>query len=524
MVDANTIMLDIVDRSDEVVPTTDRVVKARIVYRVPVEQRDSATVREEQQTSAEIAEGELVNAACVASVRSTGKVMELREDKARWFRIKREAELAKCGFSKDCEGCRVAASGDEVSRPHGKECRERIRVAMMCDDAGQQRLRTAKERLAPAAPAARAEVAQEGQASPARLELAQESRDEEMNEACATNIAENVKPRIEASRDDSTEVTSRMEDVNTPVGGPLVSAEVSSRSEGVLPSRKRGSEEDAMLECADVSNMCIDEMTVILKSLDAASASERVAELFYRNRFSDSAVDMGFERGIAADYATGWMNDNVGQQRLYVTEQRVSSAGERPSVATRVAAAQEGPDETMRQVLAASSTIKASAASDVDVVEKNQMGGEKPVLLIGSPMCCITMIKSQNVVERHARCPGGQGKNFVGQCVRLLEEKEMCQLPGNAGILFLHENLWIGWSRGFSFAMKMSEGPDVHKTKSEVCRAQLTMCSPRRGSCFESKSEYVTEELSMCCCNKDERTKTHVKNVMLMVFRGLKRD
>ena len=90
------------------------------------------------QTSAEIAEGGLVNAACVASVRFTGKVMELREDKARWFRIKREAELVKCGFSKDCEGCRVAASGDEVSRPHGKECRERIRMAMMCDDAGSK--------------------------------------------------------------------------------------------------------------------------------------------------------------------------------------------------------------------------------------------------------------------------------------------------------------------------------------------------------------------------------------------------
>ena len=25
----------------------------------------------------------------------------------------------------------------------------------------------------------------------------------------------------------------------------------------------------------------------------------------------------------------------------------------------------------------------------------------------------------------------------------------------------------------------------------------------------------------MCCCNKDERTKTHVKNVMMMVLRGL---
>ena len=53
---------------------------------------------------------------------------------------------------------------------------------------------------------------------------------------------------------------------------------------------------------------------------------------------------------------------------------------------TRVAAAQEGPDEAMRQVLAASnakgvpaasSTMKASAASDADMVEKNQIGGKK---------------------------------------------------------------------------------------------------------------------------------------------------
>ena len=77
-----------------------------------------------------------VNAACVASVRLTGTVMEPSDDKASWFCIKREVELAKCGFSKDCEGCRVAASGAEVSRPHGEECRERIRVAMMCDDGG----------------------------------------------------------------------------------------------------------------------------------------------------------------------------------------------------------------------------------------------------------------------------------------------------------------------------------------------------------------------------------------------------
>ena len=34
-----------------------------------------------------------VNAACVASVRAIGRIMEPREDKVRWFRIKREVEL-----------------------------------------------------------------------------------------------------------------------------------------------------------------------------------------------------------------------------------------------------------------------------------------------------------------------------------------------------------------------------------------------------------------------------------------------
>ena len=99
---------------------------------------------------------------------------------------------------------------------------------MMCDDAGQQRLRTAEERLAPAASAARAEVAQEGQTSPARVELAQKSREDSIE---VSDRMEH-KPRIDESRDDSTEVTSRIEDGTTPVGGPLVSAEVSSRIGG----------------------------------------------------------------------------------------------------------------------------------------------------------------------------------------------------------------------------------------------------------------------------------------------------
>ena len=105
--------------------------------------------------------------------------MEPGGDKARWFRGRREVELTKCGFSEDCDGWRVAASGNEVLRPHGKEWRERIEVTRMCDDAGQQRLRTVEERRVPAA-------------SPARVEVAQESPNPEMTEACVTNNAENI--------------------------------------------------------------------------------------------------------------------------------------------------------------------------------------------------------------------------------------------------------------------------------------------------------------------------------------------
>ena len=77
------------------------------------------------------------------------------------------------------------------------------------------------------------------------------------------------KPRIDESRDDSTEVTCRMKDGNTPDGGPLVSAKSSSRSEGVPPSRKRGSEEgglppeDTMLKCADGAASLVGRRTTV---------------------------------------------------------------------------------------------------------------------------------------------------------------------------------------------------------------------------------------------------------------------
>ena len=76
------IMSDLVDRSDEVVGggTTERVLKARVVCRMPEERRSDAGGAKStrgvpwQQTSAETAGGELANTAGVASVRSTETV------------------------------------------------------------------------------------------------------------------------------------------------------------------------------------------------------------------------------------------------------------------------------------------------------------------------------------------------------------------------------------------------------------------------------------------------------------------
>ena len=116
-----------------------------------------------------------------------------------------------------------------------------------------------------------------------------------------------------------------------------------------------------MSEHADGSEMCIIEMTVVLESLGVASASGEVAELFCRKRFGGAVVVTGFERGLAVDHVTGWMSDNVGQQRLRVAEQRVSSGGEQPSVATGVEAAQDGLGEPRRHAFAASSAREASA-------------------------------------------------------------------------------------------------------------------------------------------------------------------
>ena len=186
------------------------------------------------------------------------------------------------------------------------------------------------------------------------------------------------------------------------------------------------------------------------------------------------------------------MVDNVGQQRLHAAEQRVRPAREEPPVATRVEAAQEGRSEAKRSVLAASiSTREASVASDADVVDEEQMGGEKPVLLIGSPMCQTFCDLIMVMWNAHAV---GEVKyeNSWRRCASRPEEEGMYGIQRIAGGLFLHENPWDRWSREPSFAKEV--------------------CFPKGGSCCKLRSRCVTEKLSMCCCSKDGQTESSVMN------------
>ena len=156
-------MLGLVDRSDEVViGMTGRVAKVNTVHRMQAGSVRRCQVHEEherrawQPNPAEAAEGEpfgmamaLVVSVPLVSVEHTPAVpvMEPRDYKVRFY-IQREVELAKCGFTDGCKGCRVAQVGAEA-KPHGEGCRERIRQSMMNDEVGPQRLYAAEQRVAP---------------------------------------------------------------------------------------------------------------------------------------------------------------------------------------------------------------------------------------------------------------------------------------------------------------------------------------------------------------------------------------
>ena len=123
-------------------------------------------------------------------------------------------------------------------------------------------------------------------------------------------------------------------------------------------------------------------------------------------RYSGTAVGMGFERRLAVNQVAGWMIDSVGQQGLCGGASGLD--GTRATVCDNKKSKRLSifQNKAMRQVLAASSIYEASVASDADVVEKDQMGGEKPVSVTGSPICetfcgvIMTMTRDANRVSK----------------------------------------------------------------------------------------------------------------------------
>ena len=176
--------------------------------------------------------------------------------------------------------------------------------------------------------------------------------------------------------------------------------------EDVVPSRKRGSEEvglldDPNLTPADESQMGISEMAVILMSLGVAPESFKVAELCCRERIGDSAVDMGFERGLVVDCATGSIM--IDEEQMEEVEQRVRD--------------------------------------------------EEPVLLIVSPMCrafstLIELTQAGKPREVELKSLVERYVTHFKFCFRMYETQR------NAGRLFLHEHPWDAWSRGPVSSMK----------------------------------------------------------------------
>ena len=205
--------------------------------------------------------------------------------------------------------------------------------------------------------------------------------------------------------------------------------------------------------------MGISEMAVILMSLGVALERFEVAELCCRNRIGDSAVDMGFERGLVVDCATGWIMSD--EEQMEEVEQRVRD--------------------------------------------------EEPVLLIVSPMCRAfsTLIE----LTQAGKPSEVELKSLVERCVTHLKFCfRMYETQRNAGRLFLHEHPWDAWSRGLSFVNEMAEKDGVHKTKGDLCRFQLATNSVEKGSWFTSNSECIIEELSKRCYNKGGQAKNHMKN------------
>ena len=87
-----------------------------------------------------------------------------------------------------------------------------------------------------------------------------------------------------------------------------------------------------------------------------------------------------------------------------------------------------------------------------------------------------------------------------------------------------NEHPWDAWSRGLSFVNEMAEKDGVHKTRGDLCRFQSATKSIDEGSWFMSNSECIIEELGKRCYNKGGQAKNHMKNSVVAVLKGLKRE
>ena len=75
-----------------------------------------------------------------------------------------------------------------------------------------------------------------------------------------------------------------------------------------------------------------------------------------------------------------------------------------------------------------------------------------------------------------------------------------------------------GWSR---FVKEMAEMDGVYKTKGDLHRFQLASDSIEERSWSMSNSEYIIEELSMRCYNRDGQAKSHHEGLCDCCVEGL---
>ena len=148
---------------------------------------------------------------------------------------------------------------------------------------------------------------------------------------------------------------------------------------------------------------------------------------------------------------------------------------------------------------------------------EQRVHGEEPVLMIGSPMC---RAFSTLIDLTHASKPSEvKHKNLVERCVtHLMFWFRMYETQRNAG---RSVGCMVSWPQ---FVYELAEIDGVYKTEGNFRRFKSATNIFEKRSWFMSNSERIIEKLSMRCCNRDEQAKNHMKNCVIAVLKGLKRE